>query len=56
VRAASAIAVRNRSTAATLAERAQEQARQLAGLEHAAQELREVAQRLGEVARRFASA
>jgi methyl-accepting chemotaxis protein len=56
VRASTEIAVRNRASATSLADRAQEQSRQLGDVEHAARELEAVAQRLGEVARRFASA
>lgn len=56
VRDAAEIARRNRAAAADLAQRADEQARQLAELERSAQELSAVATQLGEVARRFANA
>ena len=56
VRASTEIATRNRASATSLADRAQEQSRQLGEVERAARELEAVAQRLGEVARRFASA
>ena len=56
VRDAAEIARRNRGAATDLAQRADEQARQLAELEHSAQELSAVAVQLGDVARRFANA
>ncbi len=56
VRAATEISSGNRASAAQLADRAKEQARQLAELERSAQELDAVARQLGDVARRFASA
>jgi methyl-accepting chemotaxis protein len=56
VRASTEIATRNRASATALADRAQEQSRQLGEVERAARELERFAQRLGEVAKRFASA
>ncbi|MFI5206848.1 MAG: methyl-accepting chemotaxis protein [Gemmatimonadales bacterium] len=56
VREESEIAVNNRASAARLRGRTDDQARALAELERAAQELTAVSVRLGEVARRFASA
>jgi methyl-accepting chemotaxis protein len=56
VREESEIAVSNRASAARLKGRTDDQARALAELERAAQELTAVSVRLGEVARRFASA
>ena len=56
VREESEIAVSNRASATRLKGRADEQASALGELERAAQELTEVSVRLGEVARRFASA
>ena len=56
VRAATEISGRNRATAVELSDRADDQARSLAALEHAAQELSAVSLQLGEVARRFVSA
>ena len=56
VRDAFEISARNRQSAAQLADRAGEQARQLAELERSARQLAEVADQLGDVAKRFASA
>jgi methyl-accepting chemotaxis protein len=56
VREESEVAVSNRASAARLRGRTDDQARALAELERAAQELTAVSVRLGEVARRFASA
>ena len=56
VRNATEISARNRASAAELAGRAEDQAKALAALERAAQELSAVSIQLGEVARRFVSA
>jgi methyl-accepting chemotaxis protein len=56
VREESEIAAKNRASASQLAAHADDQARSLAELERAAQELTAVSVQLGEVARRFASA
>jgi methyl-accepting chemotaxis protein len=56
VRASLEISARNRASAEALSLRAEEQAKALAALERAARELSAVSVRLGEVARRFASA
>jgi methyl-accepting chemotaxis protein len=56
VRMSSELAARNRASAESLADQAQDQSRELGELERSARELADVAARLAEVARRFATA